>query len=464
MKFRYKVLLINIIFISLSLSAAGFIMLLRQNRMMMDAEVKNAVTENNLAQSVMEYSMLDIINSFDKNLQDELPGIAERVSVGMLSGTSDLYIYYDSELLYSTEDVKEIQVPEYDTDNLGKQYIIEEKDGNTYIYVFTSSRPDTRVIEIITRRNVTDTVKILDNTARNFSLFLTAILLLSGLIIYFITKLLTRPLENLNTVTDKFAEGKFDTRSEVTSRDEVGLLSEKFNHMADSVEEHIDELEDMIHRRDQFVADFTHEIKTPMTTIIGYADIIRSVDLPREDEINAASYIYSEGRRLEQMSAHLFDLIYLKDGTVPKQPVNSVALGEAVIKTVKPSIEKAGLKLDYSFDDTTIMGDSALLATAFINLLDNARKASSKGSEVSFTGKKDGDKYRFVVEDHGIGISEEDLGKICDEFYMVDKSRSRKEGGAGLGMSLVNAIMREHGFEFSIESELGKGTRMIVII
>ena len=464
MKFRYKVLLINIIFISLSLSAAGFIMLLRQNRMMMDAEVKNAVTENNLAQSVMEYSMLDIINSFDKNLQDELPGIAERVSVGMLSGTSDLYIYYDSELLYSTEDVKEIQVPEYDTDNLGKQYIIEEKDGNTYIYVFTSSRPDTRVIEIITRRNVTDTVKILDNTARNFSLFLTAIILLSGLIIYFITKLLTRPLENLNTVTDKFAEGKFDTRSEVTSRDEVGLLSEKFNHMADSVEEHIDELEDMIHRRDQFVADFTHEIKTPMTTIIGYADIIRSVDLPREDEINAASYIYSEGRRLEQMSAHLFDLIYLKDGTVPKQPVNSVALGEAVIKTVKPSIEKAGLKLEYSFDDTTIMGDSALLATAFINLLDNARKASSKGSEVSFTGKKDGDKYRFVVEDHGIGISEEDLGKICDEFYMVDKSRSRKEGGAGLGMSLVNAIMREHGFEFSIESELGKGTRMIVII
>jgi signal transduction histidine kinase len=382
----------------------------------------------------------------------------------MLSGTSDLYIYYDSELLYSTEDVKEIQVPEYDTDNLGKQYIIEEKDGNTYIYVFTSSRPDTRVIEIITRRNVTDTVKILDNTARNFSLFLTAILLLSGLIIYFITKVLTRPLENLNTVTDKFAEGKFDTRSEVTSRDEVGLLSEKFNHMADSVEEHIDELEDMIHRRDQFVADFTHEIKTPMTTIIGYADIIRSVDLPREDEINAASYIYSEGRRLEQMSAHLFDLIYLKDGTVPKQPVNSVALGEAVIKTVKPSIEKAGLKLEYSFDDTTIMGDSALLATAFINLLDNARKASSKGSEVSFTGKKDGDKYRFVVEDHGIGISEEDLGKICDEFYMVDKSRSRKEGGAGLGMSLVNAIMREHGFEFSIESELGKGTRMIVII
>ena len=464
MKFRYKVLLINIIFISLSLSAAGFIMLLRQNRMMMDAEVKNAVTENNLAQSVMEYSMLDIINSFDKNLQDELPGIAERVSVGMLSGTSDLYIYYDSELLYSTEDVKEIQVPEYDTDNLGKQYIIEEKDGNTYIYVFASSRPDTRVIEIITRRNVTDTVKILDNTARNFSLFLTAILLLSGLIIYFITKLLTRPLENLNTVTDKFAEGKFDTRSEVTSRDEVGLLSEKFNHMADSVEEHIDELEDMIHRRDQFVADFTHEIKTPMTTIIGYADIIRSVDLPREDEINAASYIYSEGRRLEQMSAHLFDLIYLKDGTVPKQPVNSVALGEAVIKTVKPSIEKAGLKLEYSFDDTTIMGDSALLATAFINLLDNARKASSKGSEVSFTGKKDGDKYRFVVEDHGIGISEEDLGKICDEFYMVDKSRSRKEGGAGLGMSLVNAFMREHGFEFSIESELGKGTRMIVII
>ena len=464
MKFRYKVLLINIIFISLTLSVSGFIMLFRQNRMMMDAEVKNAVTENNLAQTVMEYSMLDVINTAAEDIIDEIPGIADRVSVGLLTDKSDLYISFNSELIYSTEEGDNVTVPIPDTDVMGKRYIIDERNGKFYVYVSATSKPDQRTLSIITRRDITDTVKLMKNMQDRFRIFLIVMLLLSGLIVYFITKLLTRPLEKLNTVTDRFAEGEFGTRSDVASRDEVGLLSEKFNHMADSVEEHIDELGDMIHRRDQFVADFTHEIKTPMTTIIGYADIIRSVDLPREEQVKAASYIYSEGRRLEQMASHLFDLIYLKDGSIPKLPVNSVALGEAVIQTVKPAIDKAELKLEYEFDDFTITGDSALLTTAFVNLLDNARKASSKGSVISFTGKKDGESYRFVVEDHGIGISEEDIGKICDEFYMVDKSRSRKEGGAGLGMSLVSAIMREHGFKLEIESELGKGTRMIIII
>ena len=125
------------------------------------------------------------------------------------------------------------------------------------------------------------------------------------------------------------------------------------------------------------------------------------------------------------------------------------------------------------------MCDSALLKTAFINLLDNARKAtkasdSEEGTEdakkIHFTGKiiqaegedSENRKYEFIVEDHGIGIAQKDIERICDEFYMVDKSRSRSEGGAGLGMSLVAAILNEHSADLKIESELGVGTRMIV--
>ena len=219
------------------------------------------------------------------------------------------------------------------------------------------------------------------------------------------------------------------------------------------------------------------EIKTPMTTIIGYADTIRSVELPRETEVKAANYIFSEGKRLEQMSQHLFDLIYLKDGTIPKQPVNTQALGDAVVDTMLPSIENAGLSLEADFENDTITGDSSLLKTVFVNLLDNARKATATALEsekdkervIHFTGKvltgdKTSDKkgYQIIVEDHGIGIAKEDIDRICDEFYMVDKSRSRQEGGAGLGMSLVSVILKEHGATLDMESELGVGTRMIV--
>ena len=473
MKFRHKVLLINIIVISLALSISGYLMMSRQNDLLLDAQIKNAVTENNLIQSVIEYSLLDIINKDISSLRTDITNTANRVSSGMIADASDLFIRYNDTIIFSTEE-KGAGTETFSEDffssstNGEKKYYMEESGKKLYIYVTSFSSINNANLNIITKRDITDTRNVMQKSIQDFRLFLIIMLALSGLLIFAISKLLTKPLEKLNTITDEFSEGNFESRSAINSGDEVGLLSEKFNHMADSVEQHIDELNDMIHRRDQFVADFTHEIKTPMTTIIGYADTIRSVDLDREDEIKAASYIFSEGHRLEQMSSHLFDLIYLKEGEIPKQPVNTAALGETVIETISPAYEKSGIKLDFSFDDFTITGDSSLLKTAFINLLDNARKASESGSVVSFTGTKtsDGDttKYKYIVEDHGIGISEEDIGKICDEFYMVDKSRSRKEGGAGLGLSLVSAILKEHNAELEIESKLGEGTRMIVLI
>lgn len=499
MKFRHKVLLVNIIIIAITLSISGYLIMSRQNRLMMDAQIKNAVTENNLIESVVEYSLLDIINNPKKSVKGSLPDISDQVTAGMLSTDTELFVGYEGELLYASN--KKDTIPKKllrkPAESGRKRYEVALEKQGSFVYVITAIFVEEKEIAIITKRNITDTKFIINNNIKMFRYFIVVILALSGFLVYVLSLLLTRPLEKLNRVTDDFAEGNFATRSKVRSRDEVGLLSEKFNHMADSVEGHIDELNDMIHRRDQFVADFTHEIKTPMTTIIGYADTIRSVELPRETEVKAANYIFSEGKRLEQMSQHLFDLIYLKDGKIPKQPVNTQALGDAVVETILPSIEKAGISLEADFENDSLVGDASLLKTVFINLLDNARKATvvsldtdraskedadsnkddtskenDKNSEkkiIRFTGKKlpkesknDGERYQFIVEDQGIGIAKEDIDRICDEFYMVDKSRSRKEGGAGLGMSLVAAILKEHEAELTIESELGVGTKMIV--
>lgn len=109
-------------------------------------------------------------------------------------------------------------------------------------------------------------------------------------------------------MAEEIIDGSYETRITVKSQDEVGLLAENFNRMAEAVSEKIGELQGMIRKRDQFVADFTHEIKTPMTSIIGYADTMRSMELPREEQLLALSYIFSEGKRLERMSGKLFDL------------------------------------------------------------------------------------------------------------------------------------------------------------
>ena len=155
---------------------------------------------------------------------------------------------------------------------------------------------------MISRSDVSDAYALRDWEIRYFRLILFVCLMIESLLIYVISRYLTRPLEQLNRVAEEITDGSYETRITVKSQDEVGLLAENFNRMAEAVSEKIGELQGMIRKRDQFVADFTHEIKTPMTSIIGYADTMRSMELPREEQLLSLSYIFSEGRRLERMS------------------------------------------------------------------------------------------------------------------------------------------------------------------
>jgi signal transduction histidine kinase len=278
---------------------------------------------------------------------------------------------------------------------------------------------------------------------------------------------MTRPLENLSRITNRISGGDYSVRADIKSDDEVGELADNFNVMAGSVEENVEELKDMIHRREQFVADFTHEMKTPMTTIIGYADSVRHLEMTEEERNMSLDYIYTEGKRLENLSQKLFDLLYLKNSDIIMEEYDASELAEETILHMKPMMNKKGITIRTDFEDGELYGDGELIKTVFINLLDNARKASRENSEITFTGKnleQDGEKYyEFVVRDNGIGMSEEEQKKIFDEFFMADKSRTRKEGGAGLGMSLVAIILEKHGASIRIESELGKGTAVFTV-
>ena len=233
--------------------------------------------------------------------------------------------------------------------------------------------------------------------------------------------------------------------------------------MADSVCEHIDELHGMVTRQEQFVADFTHEVKTPMTTIIGYADMIRSKEMKRENQVLAASYIFHEGKRLEAMSMKLFDFIYTKHRKIEFHPISVASFMQEVEESVTPILAQKKQTLTCTTVDARIEGDSNLLKSAFINIIDNARKASEEGSGIRFFAEQMADGVKIGVQDFGVGISGEHLRRIFDEFYMVDKSRSRKEGGAGLGLSLAASIVESHGEKLEIESTVGEGTTMWVV-
>ena len=262
---------------------------------------------------------------------------------------------------------------------------------------------------------------------------------------------------------DEMADGNYKMRASVHSSDEIGQLAAKFNNMASSVDMHVNELEEQVHKREQFVADFTHEIKTPMTTIIGYADTMRSVELPREDQISSLNYIVSAGKRLEVMARKLFDLIYLNRSDIEMSQITVDSIVRETERIVNPALLSADITLKKKIDPAMIYGNRDLLATAFINFIDNSRKASKQGSVIEFTGEVSEDNYILSVKDFGIGMKPEHVDKICDEFYMVDKSRSRREGSAGLGMSLASLIIKRHNAELKISSEENVGTCISVI-
>ncbi len=486
MKFRHKVLILNLLLLSLTTGVVGFLLMQRSYRLTMDTAIKSAVTENNLVQSSVEYELLDLVNSGRYDLNISLPSIGDQVFSGMISGEEGLAIRYGEKYLYTSEKdfPKLTSDPEagdlFDFgDEVRKNYLLTEEGGEHFLYVASNSTLDSKPLNIITRRNISDIHAMLDQSVREYREITLLILGVSAVLLYILSRLLTRPLESLRDTTDSFAEGDYSVRSRIRSADEVGMLSERFNSMADSVEDHVEELNDMVHRREQFVADFTHEIKTPMTSIIGYADTMRSLDLSKEEQQQALGYIFSEGKRLEAMSMKLFDLLYLKDHPIERKRISTTALAESVETSMKPLIVASGQILTLDVAPGVLEGDPELLKTVFINLIDNARKASKEGDVIEFTGREvpegvslrpeagetgegtepaDGPRYIFQIRDHGIGISEENQKKIFDEFFMVDKSRTRAAGGAGLGMSLVSIILQRHEAKIRLESKPGEGT------
>ena len=464
MKFRYKVLFSNVIILSISLGLVGYLMIQKNFSLAKEGQLGTAVTQNNLIQTAVEYEILEEINSGNSVTDSSLGRIGAHVSENVLLSGTAFFLRYKDKYVYVGDDeaVEKIDSALYEKMSVGdKKYVILENEEKYYAYVTSYSLIDGESFSVVTKTDITDAYHLMRQQVMYFRFLIVGVLLAAAISMYVVATLLTRPLERLNTATEQISEGDYSVNLAVKGNDEVALLARKFNHMAKAIGEHVSKLQEMIHQREQFVADFTHEIKTPMTSIIGYADTIRSVDLTREKELMAANYIYSEGKRLEKLSMHLFDLIYLRNHEISTGTCYTGDLIEELKTIVSPALEAKNQSLSVDVTNEKIECNRELLLTVFVNLVDNARKASPENSVISINGNAQAEEYYdFSVEDFGIGMKEEDVERICDEFYMVDKSRSRKEGGAGIGMSLVAIIMEKHHATLNIESELNKGTKI----
>ncbi len=299
-----------------------------------------------------------------------------------------------------------------------------------------------------------------------YRIALVSLLSAGGIGIYLLSRYITRPIISLNKLAGRIAAGSYELRSHNKSRDEVGSLARNFNRMADRLVDQMEEKVKEARQKEDFTAAFAHELKTPLTSIIGYADMLNSIDLSEQERREAYFYIYSQGKRLESLSHKLLELVSMEKNPGEFRQISTKRLEENIRSTMRPIWRKRGIRGKVEMDRGIILGDEELLLSLFYNLLDNAVKAMDKEGEgfILLKGTVMGDGYEVKVVDNGRGIPREEIGRITEAFYMVDKSRSRREGGAGIGMALCERIVQIHGAQLRIDSDLGEGTVVKILL
>ena len=286
------------------------------------------------------------------------------------------------------------------------------------------------------------------------------LVVLCAILSYALSYALTRPLTKLSEASRAIASGELSRRAEVHTADEIGRVAEDFNAMADALEQNFAALEESVERQKRFTGSFAHEVKTPMTSIIGYADLIRGGTLDDGERREAANFIFTEGRRLERLSQKLLQLQLLQGGEITLTAAEPAALLSALAAEWEPVYRQQGVTLVCAGEEGSCLLEPELVKTLLINLWDNARKAGAKRIEVRSEMLPDG--CRITVRDDGQGIPAEALSHLTEAFYRVDKSRARSLGGAGLGLSLCQEIVSLHNGDIRFASEPERGTTVTV--
>ena len=269
------------------------------------------------------------------------------------------------------------------------------------------------------------------------------------------SKRMARPLDDMAAASRKFARGDFSVRvrQEDDPTDEMGALIDSFNKMADS-------LEQAEKRRSEFIANISHELRTPMTTIAGFADGILDGTIPREDQEKYLRSIRDETRRLSRLVRDMLSVSQAKAAAADPGKRVAFDLTELVLQTLlsfEGRATKKNLDVDPQFPENHLMvkADKDAITQVIYNLLDNAVKFATPGSCLILRLCKDNGKAYVSVKDFGETIPPDDLPFIFDRFHKSDRSRSMDKDGVGLGLYLVKTIINSHDEDIAVRSEDG---------
>ena len=456
MRFRYRLIITIALLIALSFGIGGTVLIAVSFNTSLEEQTGAAL---NSYMSVR--NTLYLLNSLGE--QTDYAGITQALE-GLEGPWDALRVRLNGEeLFYSGRDqLLSKKIPEPEPEQYGYMHVYDENGHGLQVVSVIQMGEDCLLLEA--RFDTSDVYTARQVQLRLFFIIYIVVVLLGIAAASALSHVLTKHLDRLTRSARKISAGNLDIRSGIRTNDEFGQLSRSFDNMTDRLQENILRMESEMQRQEAFMGAFAHELKTPMTAIIGYADLLRQDGLPEDTKLTAADYIYSEGQRLEKLSFKLLDLLLLEKDEVVFKEVNLSAFLEDVEKALSPVLEKKNVKLVCRGVRGKVKLEPDLVKSLLYNLVDNAGKAMDGEGAIAVRGTLIPGGCEILVADNGRGMEEAELSRITEAFYRVDKSRSRQQGGAGLGLALCRRIVELHGGHIHFDSTPGSGTRVTVTL
>ncbi|TLS35434.1 sensor histidine kinase [Pseudalkalibacillus caeni] len=323
--------------------------------------------------------------------------------------------------------------------------IIQDQGVKGYVYMFL----DTNSIR-----------EVRDNLAYQFLIVGALAIIISLVTVFFLSRFLADPLIKMKEATKKLSRGKHDVQLASNRSDELGELARSIQTLSD-------DLYRLKNERTDFLASISHELRTPLTYLKGYADIAQRPLITAEERGRYLSIIQEESGHIANLVKDLFEMAKMDQHgfKIEKQEVNLCSLLQLVISKIKPAYDEKEVRLHVECKDYyKVNVDPERFEQVILNLLDNSLHFTAPYKRVKVNVEERSENLSFSVIDEGEGIPEKDLPYIWDRLYRVDKSRSRKYGGSGLGLSIAKEIVEKHGGTIEAKSEIGLGTEITILL
>lgn len=420
----------------------------------------------------MEATAKAVVNSVGwLSTPDDMVGFNLRLNIGMISELtgnrifvcgSDGVVQLCSDSEFNCEHIGKQISERYiaEIHNYGKLDTLTDLDGfydkSYYVVSLPVMLPESNIEAgyVFVSFDSSSIMKVWETFLQIFAATSVTIMLATFALAHIASKRQTKPINEMAMASRRFARGDFSVRVDDEGReDEIGALTVSFNNMAESLEK-AEEL------RREFIANVSHELKTPMTTISGFADGLLDGTIPKENQDKYIETISAETKRLSRLVRKMLDLSQIQSVSPENLRQKDFDISEILRRTVlnfENKVTERGLDINIQLPEQSIMvlGDSDAITQVVYNLLDNAVKFAESGSVIDMSLWKQGVKAYVSVRNEGETIDGDEISHIFDRFHKTDRSRSRDRDGVGLGLYLVKSILNNHDEDIFVTSRDG---------